>query len=83
MRLSMAEVQTEVIEKVRLEGIWAYPVMTVHDELIVAVDEEYGDVMCARLEQVMGNVMLDRETGEQKLAVPIVAKGHVMKRWEK
>lgn len=83
MRLSLAEVQAEVIEEVRREGIWAYPVMTVHDELIVAVDEDYGELMCGQLESVMGDVMKDRQTGEQVLAVPIVAKGHVMKRWEK
>lgn len=77
MKLGMAEVQQRVEDEVRPMGVWCWPLMTIHDELIVEVDEEYGDVVKGMMEEVFGNVM----RGEFR--VPVKAEGKVMERWEK
>lgn len=83
MRLVMAEVQDRVVEPMRREGIWCWQLMTIHDELIVEVQEEYGELVKYQMTGIFEDVMNDRETGERLFRVPIEASGKVMSRWEK
>lgn len=82
-RISLAEQQEKVHEFVRAEGVWCWPLNNVHDESLAEVEEGYGEVVCGLMEEVMGRCATDRETGENRLTVPIEAEGKVMKRWQK
>lgn len=83
MRLALAEWYDTIIVPVRKEGIRIWPLMTVHDEGLVAVDEEYGEIVKAAMIAVAERVLTDRQTGQNMCRVPIRADGKVMKRWEK
>lgn len=83
MRLVMAEVQEVVIEPLQREGIWCWLLMTIHDELLIEVDEEYAEFVKNQVICVFENVMVDRQTGKNLFRVPIRAEGHVSERWEK
>lgn len=83
MRLALAEVQAEVAERVRKEGIRCWLVMTIHDELIGAVDKGYGELCRDLTTEIMERVLVDRETGESMCRVKIKAEGTVMERWTK
>lgn len=83
MRLVMAEVRDTLLLMLRQEGIWAWPLMTIHDELLIEVDEEYAEFAKVAMESVFENVMNDRVTGERRFRVPVGASGKVSDRWEK
>lgn len=83
MKLAIAEIQAEVIEYFRRDGVWCQPLMTVHDEMLVEVEEGYGEVVRDHMEDVMGRVMVDRTTGENLCRVKVKADGKVMLRWSK
>ena len=83
MRLAMAEVQEKVVKRCLEEGIWCWPLMTVHDELILEVQEDYGEWARDEVVSVFENVMTDRKSGERLFRVPVKANGVVMQRWEK
>lgn len=82
-KIGMAEVQHTLIERLRAEGIYCWPMVTVHDELIIEVEQGYGDLVRYEMERIFSEVMRDRDTGEYMCAVPIKADGKVMSRWEK
>lgn len=82
LKLAQAEVQ-DFVRDMRAEGIWCWPLNEVHDELIYEVEQGYGEILLAKAEDVMSNVLVDKDTGEDLCRVPIVAEGKVMQRWEK
>jgi DNA polymerase I-like protein with 3'-5' exonuclease and polymerase domains len=83
MRLALAEVQAEVVEKIRAEGMRCWLVMTIHDELIGAVDEGYGELCRDMTTEIMERVLVDRQSGENWCRVKIKAEGTLMQRWTK
>lgn len=83
MRLVMAEVQDRIVEIFRKEGIWCWPLMTIHDELLLEVAEDYADMAKDQVVSIFESVMTDKQTGERKFRVPIEASGKVSGRWEK
>ena len=83
MKLAIAEIQAEVIEPFRREGVECWPLMTVHDEMLVEVEDGYGETVKLMMEEVMSRVMTDKTTGEELCLVPIKADGKVMTRWVK
>lgn len=83
MRLAMAETQEAIVKFFRLEGLWCQPLMTIHDELLLEVEEEYGQLAKEMMVSVFENVLVDRVTGENLCRVPIKAEGTLMKRWGK
>lgn len=64
-------------------GIWVWPLLTIHDQLIVEADEQEAETMCAVMQNVFSGVMVDRETGEELWKVPIKSDGEIMQRWTK
>jgi DNA polymerase-1 len=82
-KIGLAEFYDKVILRARREGIAASILINVHDEIVFEHEEGYGDLMIAMGEDIMSQVMVDRETGVNMCAVPIVAEGHVMSRWQK
>jgi DNA polymerase-1 len=83
IKLAIAEIQEFVITEVRSQGIHCIPLLTVHDEVIYEIDESWGGVIKEIVEGIMGNVLIDKDTGEDYCTVPIKAEGKIMQRWEK
>jgi DNA polymerase-1 len=54
--------------------------MTVHDELVVEVPEEYGEEALALVKGVMEKV-INPFTGEEAISVPLIAEAKIVKRW--
>lgn len=64
--------------------MWAWPLLTIHDELIYETAEgEAADAMEVVLQEEMDNVMVDRQTGRNVCRVPIKSDGGQMLRWQK
>lgn len=83
MRLAMAIVWYEIKPIFDAAGIWFWPLMTIHDELLVEHEEGYGEIVQAYMIDAFERVMTDVETGEHLLRVPIRASGKTMERWSK
>ena len=83
MKLAMTEIHDTVILPARAQGIWCWPLMTIHDQLMVEVEAGYGELIQYQMEQVMERVMTDRESGENLCRVPVKADSKVMSRWSK
>ncbi len=82
-KLAIAMNQDLVVDEMRHEGIWDWPLISVHDELIQEVEEGYGELVKLRTEMMFNETMLDVDTGEYMCQVPIESSGTVMKRWAK
>lgn len=82
MKLALAEIQEEC-ERIRLAGVWVWPLMTVHDEILIEVEQGYGSIVQMMMEDVMSRVMVDKESGVDGFRVKVKADGKVMSRWEK
>ena len=83
LKLAQVEIQDFIEKEIRPEGIWCWPLNEVHDELIYEIEEGYGWILLAKCEEVMKNVLVDKETGENLCRVPIKASGAIMQRWAK
>lgn len=84
MKLAMAELaQDGRIKDLQASGVFVWPLLTIHDELIYEVDEEYGSVVAEVLMDVMDRIMIDDEVGENLFRAPIKSEAKVMDRWEK
>lgn len=81
-KLVMAEVDP-MLDEIRNSGVWVWPLMQIHDELLFEVQEGYGEMVKEMVVDRMQNVLTDRESGERLCRIPITADGHTMKRWEK
>lgn len=82
MRLAMAAVDDRC-EQIRAGGYWAWPLLTVHDELILEVEEDAAEAVQSMMQEEMNNVAVDRQTGKNLLLVPIKSDGGILERWEK
>lgn len=63
--------------------VWCWPLMTIHDSLMVEAEVDNTAVVEEALEYAMDTVMVDRETGKQMFRVPIKSDGGCMERWVK
>src|SRR5207237_3878382 len=70
IRLDMAEVEDNLVEMYR-EGIWCWPLLTTHDDLMVEVEEEYAEFTRDMMSSVMSNVMQDKQTDDYLYRVPL------------
>ena len=83
LKLAQTEMQDWIEQVVRPQGVWCWMLNTVHDELIVEVEQGYGEIVKNKLEDVMENVVRDRQSGEWLFRVPVKAEAKVMDRWVK
>lgn len=83
LKLAQAEIQEYIETVIRPEGIWCWPLIEVHDELIYEIEQGYGEILLAKCEDVMSRVLEDKRAGVNLCRVPVVADGKVMQRWEK
>jgi DNA polymerase I-like protein with 3'-5' exonuclease and polymerase domains len=85
MKLVMGMCEGEFERIWREEKVWCWPLLTIHDQLIVEVDEDerkskmVDEVMAEQFE----NVMRDVESGEYRFRVPIKSDGEIVKEWRK
>ena len=82
MRLTMGEVEEKLLEVLN-EGIWVWPLLTVHDDLVVEAEDKYAEFVRDLNSSVMSSVLTDRETGIHQLRVPLMVDGKVMTEWKK
>jgi DNA polymerase I-like protein with 3'-5' exonuclease and polymerase domains len=80
-KLAMAECDDE-FEKLRNCGIWAWPLLSIHDQIIAEVEEDYAETVGDMMSSVFERVMDDRETGERLWRVPIRSDCEILDRWK-
>jgi DNA polymerase-1 len=83
LKLAQAEIQDWIEQEIRPLGVWCWPLNEVHDELIFEHDPGWGEIILAKCVDVMNNVLVDKDTGQDMSLVPVKAEGKVMLRWEK
>jgi len=72
-----------LLEQLLEAGVWCWPLMTIHDSLMVECEEKDKEEVDAALAFSLDTVMQDRETGGQRFRVPIKSDGGAMERWLK
>lgn len=82
MKLAMAAVEERLLE-FEEAGVWAKPIVPVHDQLIVEADEDAADDVLEAMVWEFDRVMEDRGTGEHCFRVPVKSDGVVTQRWQK
>jgi len=82
MKLAMGETEEELMRLVDM-GIWVWPLLTIHDELITEVEEDYAEATGEIIGEIMDAVTTDKNTGVNLCRVPILSDGHPMERWVK
>lgn len=82
MRLVMGSVD-EILSDLRTKGVWAHPLLSIHDELICEVEEDWAEYVSEAIAAEMISVMTDRDSGEHMFRVPIDATARVSKEWSK
>lgn len=83
MRLAIAMVHALIVVPLRRDGIWCRMLMTIHDELLLEVEEKYAEMVRGMMVSVFESVLVDEVTGENMCRVPIRADGKIMDRWSK
>lgn len=59
-------------------GTWCWPLLTIHDAIMVEVEEEAGEDVMEGLGCAMDQCMTDQETGEHRFRVPIKSDGEII-----
>ena len=80
-KLAMAECE-ESFETLLSCGVWVWPLLSIHDQVIAEADERYAEAAGAEMVRVFEHVMDDRETGERLWRTPIRADCEVLERWK-
>ena len=83
MKLAMGEIEYYLLQLLEEEDIWAWPLMTIHDQLINEVEEDETGIVDDIMGTVFSKVMRDRKTGEHRFRVPVKSDGEIMDRWVK
>jgi DNA polymerase-1 len=72
----------EFFDNLRMAGIYCEALLSIHDQLIVEVDEYYAEMVNDNLEPLFNGVMDDYSTGERYWRCPITSDGEVLKQWK-
>jgi len=80
----------ETLERLYEAGVWCWPLLTIHDAVMVEVEEEYAEDVNETMESDFDNCMRDEQTGVELSRVPIKSDGDVIdyddtrkSRWKK
>jgi DNA polymerase I-like protein with 3'-5' exonuclease and polymerase domains len=73
----------ETITDMWRKGVWVWPLLTIHDAVMVEAEDKYAKESLEIIRDIMDSVMDDEETGERRFRVPIESDGEVMDRWQK
>lgn len=82
MKIGMGRVE-RMWEEVRGNGVDVEALLTIHDELISEVEEDWAESVLEWKQNEMGKALVDEKSGVEQCLVPILADGKVMDRWEK
>lgn len=72
----------ELFTQLRDSGIWAWPLLSIHDQIITEVEEDYAEPVGTMMSGIFENVMVDRQTGESLWRVPIKSDCEILDRWK-
>ena len=72
---SLAERLSDRLDRLSQCGVESWPLMTIYDELLIETPEDHGETIEASLEDVMDNVLMDKDTGAALCRVPIKSDG--------
>ena len=80
-KLVMAETE-DTFDTFRGTGLHCEALLSIHDQIVAEVDEDYADAVGACMVGIFEHVMDDRDTGERLWRVPIRADCEVLRRWK-
>jgi len=80
-KLAMAECE-ELFTDLMNCGVWVWPLLSIHDQVIAEVEEEYAEAVGDQIKDIFEHVMDDRETGERLWRCPIKSDCEVLERWK-
>lgn len=83
MKIGMARTEDQVLHPLYTEGVWCWPLLPVHDELVIEAEGDYAEYILERVIEEFSLSMTDTSTGRNRCSVPIGADGKVMDRWRK
>jgi len=83
MKLAMGRLEAALLQLYYDFDIWAWPITTIHDELIVECDERYVNEVEEVMATALDGCMVDEETHEHRFRVPIKSDGVALSRWKK
>jgi hypothetical protein len=83
IKLAMGMVQEWIEQDIRPRNIHCRPLLTIHDELILEVDEDWAEILLPIIELKFSEVLTDQDTGMSLCPIPIKAEGTISPRWEK
>lgn len=82
IKLAMGELEETFLQLLESD-VWVWPLLTIHDELVTEVEEDQAENVLELKQQIMSQVMIDKQTDRDLWRVPIEADGKVMERWVK
>lgn len=83
MNLVMGSTEELMVSLMEQEGIWCWPLMSIHDELDDEVEEDHAQLFVELKQELFNRVMEDQQTGEHRFRVPVGCGSSVMERWAK
>lgn len=83
MKIGMARVEDNVLLPWLADGVWCWPLLPVHDELVIEAEEDYAEGLGELIGDELNLSMTDTKTGRNLCSVPIKSDGKVMARWQK
>lgn len=79
-KLAMAECEDE-FEHLRSLGVCVEALLSIHDQIIVEVEEDYAGEIGEIMQRIFDGVMDDKQTGERLWRTPIKSDCEVLDRW--
>lgn len=83
MKIGMARTQDNILTPLHSDGVWCWPLLPIHDELIIESEPDYAEYILDRVVEEFSLSMTDTQTGRNLCSVPIGADGKTMERWIK
>jgi DNA polymerase I len=80
-KLAMAECE-EKFELLLESGIWVWPLLSIHDQIIAEASEVYAEPVGEMMVEVFERIMHDRGSGERLWRVPIKSDCEILDRWK-
>ena len=80
-KLAMAECEDR-FETLRDASIRVEALLSIHDQIIAEVEEDYAEAVGDTITQVFDGVMDDKETGERLWRTPIKSDCEILDRWK-
>jgi DNA polymerase-1 len=80
-KLAMAECE-EIFTDLLDAGVWVFPLLSVHDQIIAEVEDDWATQVGEQMVHVFEHVMDDRDTRERLWRCPIRSDCEILDRWK-